>query len=102
MGPGFGPVHDLTSAQILFLGLAGMEDAQIKSGNGTVKRGTAGGGSMDSDIEYSKNYANLKRAMKPDGELQKEMAQIREKQAAFRAGLEAEIKQVLEKEARYS
>lgn len=96
-------MQDLTSAQILFLGLAGMEDAQIKAGNGLVKRSRAVGSSnMDSDIEYSRNYAKLKRDMKPGGVLQKEMEEIRKKQAAFRAGLEAEIKQVLEKEERFT
>jgi hypothetical protein len=101
MGQGFGPVQDLTSAQILFLGLAGMEDAQIKAGNGLVKRDRNGGSDMDTDLEYSKNYAKLKRSQK-SGELAKEMDEIRTKQAPFRAALEAEIKQELEKEARYS
>jgi hypothetical protein len=103
MGQGFGPMQDLTSAQILFLSLAGMEDAQIKAGNGLVKRdGSKGSSSMDSDIEYSRNYAKLKRDMKPGGDLLKEMEKIKKEQASFRAGLEAEIKRELEKEARYS
>lgn len=102
MGQGFGPVQDLTSAQILFLGLAGMEDAQIKAGNGLVKRdGHNGGSDMDTDLEYSKNYAKLKRAQK-GGELQKEMDEIRKKQASFRAALEAEMKREFEREERYS
>jgi hypothetical protein len=82
------------------MGLAGMEDAQIKSGNGLVKRDGTGQGHMDADIEYSRNYAKIKKAMKPDGELTKLMAERRKDQAAFRAGLEAEIKKVLLEEER--
>jgi hypothetical protein len=102
LGQGLGPVQELTSAQILFAGLAGMEDAQIKAGNGAVKRdGSHGGSDMASDLEYSRNYAKLKRSQK-NGELAKEMEAIRKKQAPFRAALEAEIKRELEREARYS
>jgi hypothetical protein len=80
-----------------------MEDAQIKAGNGLVKRdGSKGSTNMDADIEYSRNYAKLKREMKPGGELTKLMEERRKEQASFRAGLEAEIKRVLEGEERNS
>jgi len=98
-----GPVDQLTSAQILFVGLAAMEDAQIKAGNGTVKRdGTASGGSMDADIAYSANYGKMKRELRQGGAIQKEMEERKKKQAPFRAALEAEIKKVLQEEERYS
>jgi len=74
----------------------------IKAGNGTVKRGGGEDGDMDADIEYSKNYGKLRRAMKPGGEIRQEMEEIRKKQAPFRAALEAEIKAVVEQEARFS
>ena len=86
----------------MFLSMAGMEDAMIKAGNGTVKRGRGEDGGMDADIEYSKNYGKLRRAMKPGGEIRQEMEEIRKKQAPFRAALEAEIKAVVEQEARFS
>jgi len=86
----------------MFLSMAGMEDAMIKAGNGTVKRGNGGSEDMDADIEYSKNYGKLQRAMKPGGEIRREMEEIKKKQAPFRAALEAEIKAVVEQEARFS
>lgn len=86
----------------MFLSLASMEDAQINAGNGTVKRNGMGGSDMDADLEYSANYGKMKRAMKPDGEIAREMEERRKQQAPFRAALEAEIKKVVEEEARYS
>jgi hypothetical protein len=86
----------------MFLSMAGMEDAMIKAGNGTVKRGNGGSEDMDADIEHSKNYGKLQRAMKPGGEIRKEMEELKKKQAPFRAALEAEIKAVVEEEMKFS
>jgi hypothetical protein len=63
LGPGLGPVHDLTTAQINFsgLGLAGMKDDEVKSGNCPVYRSKS-----DSEENmkgmYPADYAKMRQA----------------------------------------
>jgi len=94
LGPGLGPVHELTTAQIIFSGLAGMEDAQVKSGNGLVDR------NRSKDVENIKgmsvaDYAKMRQANQPGNKIYETRKAIKEKQKPLRALLEGRIKKLV-------
>ncbi len=97
MGQGFGPVADLTSAQILFLGLAGMEDAQIKAGNGLVKRGAA----VAQEGMTTKDYFAMRKAKKPGTEEHSALVEKRQKQAGMRKILDGRVRALVQEDMRY-
>jgi hypothetical protein len=95
-----GPVHELTTAQIIFSGLAGMEDAQVKSGNGLVDR------SKSADMEKLKgisvaDYAKMRQANQPGNEIYEIQKAIKERQKPLRAVLEGRIKKIVLEDMKY-
>ncbi len=89
-------MQDLTSAQILFLGLAGMEDAQIKAGNGLVKRD----GGMQEGMSTS-DYFKARRSRTPGTEEFQALQNKRERQAGLRKLLDAKVRQLVQEDMRY-
>jgi hypothetical protein len=79
------------------MGLAGMEDAQVKSGNGLVERE---GGEMGESMSVA-DYAKMRQGNKAGSELQKEIAAMKERQKPLRALLEGRIKQLAREDMRY-
>lgn len=58
-------MDELTTAQIMFITLSGMEDARIKAGGGPVERNQPS--SMDGGMSVA-DYAKFKKSMRPGGE----------------------------------
>jgi len=90
----------LTTAQVIFSGLAGMEDAQVKSGNGLVDRSESG------DVENMQGmsvaeYAKMRQANKPGTEIYETRKAIKERQKPLRALLEGRIKQLALEDLKY-
>jgi len=79
LGPGLGPVHELTTAQIIFSGLAGMEDAQVKSGNGLVDRNRSEGVENMKGLSVT-DYAKMRQANQPGNEIYETRKAIKERQ----------------------
>lgn len=98
MGQGFGPVQHLTSAQILFLALAGMEDAQIQAGNGLVDRGDAD--TMRESTSVA-DYFAARRATKPGTMEFQELQTKREKQAGLRKLLDNKVRALVQEDMRF-
>lgn len=99
MGQGFGPIWDLTTAQILFLSMAGMEDAQIKAGNGLVDR-------TKKDLETMQgmsvsDYAKMRQAHLPGNEIYETQKAIKERQKPLRALLERRVKKLVLEDMKY-
>jgi len=92
----FGEVADLTSAQIMFLAFAGMEDARIKAGGGPVERSNKGG---QGDQLTVSEYAKMRRGR---SEMKEYVKKKRADQKEFRAWLNSQVKAELVKEMRYS
>jgi hypothetical protein len=90
-------VQDLTTAQILFLGLAGMEDAQIKSGNGLVKREAA---KMQEGMTTSE-YSKMRKMKQPGTEEHKELQEKRQRQSGLRKLLDGKVRQLVQEDQRY-
>lgn len=86
-------MQDLTTAQIIFSGLAGMEDAQIKSGNGLVERETEEVDGMEG-MSVS-DYAKMRQSNQPGSEIFEEMRARRERQKPMRAFLETRVHQLV-------
>ena len=91
-------MQDLTTAQILFLGLAGMEDAQIKSGNGLVKREAAN--KMQEGMTTSE-YFKMRKIKQPGTEEHKELQEKRQRQAGLRKLLDGKVRQLVQEDQRY-
>lgn len=86
-----GSVYELTTAQIIFSGLAGMEDAQVKSGNGLIDR------SKSENMENMQgmcvaDYAKMRQANQPGNEIFETREAIKARQKPLRALLEGRIK----------
>ncbi len=90
-------MQDLTSAQILFLCLAGMEDAQIKAGNGLVKREDT---EMQEGIS-TKDYFRAKRALMPGTEEFEALQEKKKKQRGLRKILDDKVRQLVQNDMRY-
>jgi len=90
-------VQDLTSAQILFLGLAGMEDAQIKSGNGLVKReaAVAQAGMTTAD------YFAMQKLKVPGTVEHVALAEKIKQQTGFRKLLDGKVRALVQADMRY-
>jgi|GEM_PF-1332252 len=78
-------IEDLTSAEMIFLGMAGMEDAQIKAGAGPVKRDF---GVQDDRLMGTAELAEMHRAKQPGGTIAQTIEEMRRKQAPLRAKIE--------------
>ena len=90
----------MTTAQVIFSGLAGMEDAQVKSGNGLVDR------TQSEDVENMEGmsvaeYAKMRQANKPGSEIYETRKAIKERQKPLRALLEGRIKQLALEDMKY-
>ena len=90
-------MQDLTSAQILFLWLAGMEDAQIKAGNGLVKRVAVGGQKAMTTADY---FA-AKRTRQPGTAEHAQMIELRNKQSGLRKILDGKVRKLAQADMRY-
>jgi hypothetical protein len=93
------PIDRLTTAQIIFLGLATAEDARIKSGGGTVDRDQVGAGENMAGMSVA-DYAKMKRALEPGGEIRTTMERLKREQAPLRKHIEEQAKKVIEREMR--
>jgi hypothetical protein len=92
LGPGLGPVYELTTAQIIFSGLAGMEDAQVKSGNGLTDRSKTEEKMQGMSVA---EYAKIRQASQHGNEICETRKVIKEKQKPLRALLEGRIKKLV-------
>lgn len=90
----------MTTAQIIFMGLAGMEDAQIKSGNGLVERTEGGEGDMAESMSV-KDYAKMRQANKPGTEVFEARQQIKSGQKRMRSVLENRIRRLVKDDLRH-
>ncbi len=79
----------------MFMGLAGMEDAQVKAGNGLVKREAT---EMQSRPMSTADYFKAKRAARPDSD---EILKRKEKQAGFRKILDGKVRKLVLEDMRY-
>lgn len=91
----FGQVDVLTSAQIMFLAFAGMEDARIKAGNGTVERSNRGKNMAPMSVS---DYAKTRRS---SPEMKEFVKKTRAAQKDFRKWLESQVKAEFEKDMRF-
>lgn len=89
-------MQDLTSAQVLFLGLAGMEDAQITAGNGLVKRDAA-----EVQATSTADYFKAKRMLKPGTEEFADLQDKRKRQSGLRKLLDGRVKALIQEDMRY-
>ena len=90
-------MQDLTSAQIVFLGLVGMEDAQIQSGNGLVKR-EAG---MQQEGMTTQDYFAMRKAKVQGTDEHVALVEKRKKQAGLRKLLDGKIRTLVQEDMRY-
>ena len=97
MGQGLGPVQELTSAQILFSGLAGMEDAQIKSGNGLVKREAA----MEQEGMSTADYFAAKKVTQRGTAEHAAMVEKVKRQSGLRKILDGKVRKLAQEDMRY-
>jgi len=80
----------------MFAGLAGMEDAQVKAGNGLVKREVT---EMQSQQPMSTaDYFKARRTARPDSD---EMRKRKEKQAGLRKLLDGKVRALVQEDMRY-
>jgi hypothetical protein len=93
-----GPVHELTTAQIIFSGMAGMEDAQVKSGNGLVERSTAEEELQGMSVA---EYAKMRQASQPGNEVYEARNALKERQKPLRVLLEGRIKKLAIEDMRF-
>ena len=75
-----------------------MEDARIKSGNGTVDRSKERSNMEGMSVAQ---YAKKRRALDPGGEVQEAMEWLRAEQAPLRKQIEDQVKIIASEEARY-
>ena len=83
--------------------MAGMEDARIKSGNGTVDRSTNYSDSYNTQTQGMSvsQYAARRRALAPSGELSQTIEKLKAEQAPLRKQIEDQVKVIATEEARY-
>lgn len=86
-------MDELTTAQIMFLTLAGMEDARIKAGGGTIDRRARWRGESMSVSDYAK--------MRRGADLSKQIKETRKAQQPFRDWLESQVKDAFDREMRF-
>jgi hypothetical protein len=79
------------------MGMAGMEDARVKSGNGLVDRGLSGRVQSTSVKDYFKG----KRMITPGTEEYKELQTMRQKQTGLREMLDAKVTRLIQEDMRY-
>ena len=91
LGQGFGPIHEQTTAQIIFLGMAGMEEAQLKSGNGLVDRSQPEEEMRGMSVA---EYAKMRQANQPGNEVYGARKALKERQKPLGALLEGRIKKL--------
>jgi hypothetical protein len=83
----------------MFMGLAGMEDAQVKAGNGLVKRQEAT--EMQQESMSTADYFAAKKASMA-GTVEFEALQERKKrQAGFRRLLDGKVRKLVAEDMRY-
>ena len=95
-----GPVHELTTAQIIFSGLAGIEDAQVKSGNGLVNRRNSESLETMKGMSVA-DYAKMRQASQPGNEVFETCNAIKERQKPLRTILEGRIKKLVLEDMRH-
>lgn len=81
------------------MGLAGMEDAQIKSGNGMVERGKPEEEEMQA--MSTAEYAKMRQANKPGTEVYDVQEGLRKSQTRIRSILEGRILKLAREDQRY-
>lgn len=91
-------MEELTSAQILFMGLAGMEDAQVKSGNGLVKRSAV---DAQQQAISTEEYFRAKRRRTPGTEEYEAVERLRVKQTGLRKILDGKVRKLVQEDMRY-
>jgi len=74
-----------------------MEDAQIKSGNGLVKREE----SMSQESMSTADYFKAKKSLKPGTEEHERLKEKRKRQAGLRKILEGKARQLIQEDLRY-
>jgi len=87
-------MDELTTAQIMFITLAGMEDARIKAGGGIVERSGRG---QNSERMSVSDYAKMRRG----ADLSKQIKETRKAQKPFRDWLESQVKDAFDREMRF-
>ena len=87
----------MTSAQIMFMGLAGMEDAQVKAGNGLVKRQEV----QDMQTMSTADYFAAKKASMAGTVEFAAMQEKRQKQAGLRKILDGKVRKLVAEDMRY-
>ena len=87
----------MTSAQIMFMGLAGMEDAQVKAGNGLVKRQEA----QDMQTMSTADYFAAKKASRAGTEEFEALQEQKKKQAGLRKILDSKVRKLVAEDMRY-
>jgi hypothetical protein len=89
-------MQDLTSAQIMFLAFAGMEDAQITAGNGLVKREVA-----EVQATSTADYFRARKATRPGTQEFAELQEKRKRQSSLRKFLDGKVKALIQEDMRY-
>lgn len=74
-----------------------MEDAQIKAGNGTVKRGE----SMEQDAMTTKDYFAMRKAKVQGTKEHAALVEKRKKQSGLRKLLEGKVRKLVQEDMRY-
>jgi hypothetical protein len=82
----------------MFLGLAGMEDAQVKAGNGLVKRQEAV--EMQESMSTADYFAAKKASMAGTAE-HEAMQERKKRQAGFRRLLDGKVRKLVAEDLRY-
>jgi hypothetical protein len=82
------------------MGLAGMEDAQIKSGNGMVDRAGEGGEMANEGMSVS-DYAKMRQASVPGNEIYETQQGLRNSQKKLRSILEGRVRKLAKADMRY-
>ena len=82
----------------MFMGLAGMEDAQVKAGNGLVKRQEAT--EMQESMSTADYFAAKKASMAGTAEFEA-LQERKKKQAGFRRLLDGKVRKLVAEDLRY-
>ncbi len=80
----------------MFMGLAGMEDAQLRAGNGLVKREA-----QDMHSMSTADYFAAKKASRKGTEEYEELQKRKERQAGFRRLLDGKVRKLVAEDMRY-
>jgi len=82
----------------MFMGLAGMEDAQVKAGNGLVKRQE--GTEMQESMSTA-DYFAAKKASRAGTEEFEALQERKKKQAGLRKILDSKVRKLVAEDMRY-